>query len=258
MSNARNGTTVRSVERAIGLMELLATRTSAGVTELAQEMDVHKSTAFRLLATLERQGMVQQDERTTKYRLGPGIARLARTVDEEVDLRRHARDVLERLAEETEETVNLALLDGGEVIYVDQVNGSPSVLTADWLGRRTPLHCTASGKVLLAALPDGRRGRLLDGELEACSELTVADLDELERQLEEIRERGYGMTIGELELGLNAVAAPVHDASGAAVAAITVSGPAARIPEDRLDEVGGRIRGAADEISLRLGHRPAG
>lgn len=251
-----NGSTVRSVERAIGLMELLAIRTSAGVTELAQEMDVHKSTAFRLLATLERQGMVEQDERTSKYRLGPGLARLARTVDEEVDLRRHARPTLEKLAEETAETVNLALLDGDDIIYVDQVNGSPSVLTAEWLGRRTPLHCTASGKVLLAALSEERRRRLLNGGLDVLTNRTVADIEELDTHLEETRKRGYGVTVGELELGLNAVSAPVHRADGEVVAAITVSGPAARIPPERLADVGERTREAAQVVSRRLGHRP--
>jgi DNA-binding IclR family transcriptional regulator len=252
---SRETSHVRSVQRAITLMEALAERTSAGVTELAEVLDVPKSTAFRLLATLQHEGMVEQDERTAKYQLGPGVARLARTVGEEVDLRRHARDALERLAEDTAETVNLAILEGRDVVYVEQVTGSASVLSADWLGWRTPIHSTASGKVLVSHLSEGARRRLLGDELEACSPRTITDVDLLEEELERILVVGYATTIGELEIGLNAVASPVVAADGAVVAAVSVSGPDARMPEDGLSRIGERTRVAGREISHRLGHR---
>lgn len=251
----RDTSHVRSVQRAITLMEALAERTSAGVTELAEVLEVHKSTAFRLLATLEHQGMVEQDERTAKYQLGPGVARLARTVGEEVDLRRHARGALHRLAEDTAETVNLAILEGRDVVYVEQVTGSASVLSADWLGWRTPIHCTASGKVLVAYLPEDTRRRLLDGHLDVYSPRTITDVECLEADFERIRAVGYGITVGELEIGLNAVSSPVLDADGTVVAAVSVSGPDARMPEEGLTSVGERTRASAQEISYRLGHR---
>lgn len=249
-----NNQLVRSVERALMVMEFLGERGWSGVTEVARELDVHKSTAFRLLATLEHREMVVQDPETAKYRLGPGIARLGRTVDEEVDLRRHARDVMRQLAAQTEETVNLAILDGTDVIYVDQIIGSSGVLSVDWLGWRSPIHCTASGKAILAFQPERRRRGLLGDRLEAATPRTVVDLTVLERHLERVREDGYATIVGELEVGLNAVAAPIFDADGRPVAALTVSGPDARMPEPDLAELGVRVRRAAEDVSRELGY----
>jgi DNA-binding IclR family transcriptional regulator len=248
---------VQSVDRAVVLMEFLAERSWSGVTEVARALGVHKSTAFRLLATLERRGMVEQDPDTTKYRLGPGVARLARTVADEIDLRRHARDAIQRLADDTAETVNLSILDGSEVIYVDQVIGSSSVLGVDWLGRRTPLHCTASGKLYLAYLPEPRRRLMFERELERFTPQTIVDHDVLERQLTRIRADGYATTLGELETGLNAVGAPIFSSSVEIVGAVTVSGPDSRMQAARLPVVGEQVKAAADTVSRRLGYEGA-
>ena len=258
-NGSANGNTqlVRSVERALRVMEILGERGWSGVTEVARELDVHKSTAFRLLATLEHREMVVQDPETAKYRLGPGVARLGRTVDEEVDLRRHAHDVMSQLAAQTEETVNLAILDGTEVIYVDQIIGSSGVLSVDWLGWRSPIHCTASGKAILAFLPERRRRGLLGERLVASTPRTVVDPVVLERHLEQVRADGYATIVGELEIGLNAVGAPIFDADGRPVAALTISGPDARMPEPDLPELGARVRRAAEDVSRKLGHHIA-
>lgn len=255
-NGSANGNTqlVRSVERALMAMEILGDRGWSGVTEVARELDVHKSTAFRLLATLEHREMVVQDPETAKYRLGPGIAQLGRTVDEEVDLRRHARDVMSQLAAQTEETVNLAILDGTDVICVDQIIGSPGVLSVDWLGSRIPINCTASGKAIVAFLPERRRRGLLGERFEAATPRTVVDRAVLERHLAKARVDGYATIVGELEVGLNAVAAPIFDGAGQPVAALTVSGPDARMPEPDLAEVGVLVRRAAEDVSRQLGY----
>lgn len=244
---------IRSVDRALAVMEHLARQGWSGVTDVAGELAIHKSTAFRLLSTLERRGMVEQHPETNKYRLGHGLVRLASAVNVDLDLRRRVRPACEALAGSTRETVNLAILDRGEVVHIDQVVGSVSIVHLNWLGRRTPPHCTASGKILLAHLPEGQRRRFLDGPLERFTPHTVVDPAALEEQLALARSRGYATTVEELELGLNAVAAPVHIGPGDVIASVVVSGPAQRMPPDRLMEFGGLAREAAAQATRSLG-----
>lgn len=253
---------VRSVDRALAVMEHLAERGWSGVTAVAADLDIHKSTAFRLLATLERRGMVERNGRTSKYRLGSGLARLASSVNVDLDLRRAARPACERLAELTRETVNLAVMDaGGDVVHIDQVVGAVSIVHLNWLGRRTPPHCTASGKILLAYAPTALRHRILNGHLEAFTANTLVDAGALEEHLDHARSDGYAVTTEELELGLNAIAAPIRAGNGDVIAALVVSGPAHRLPADRLTEISGLVQKSAEDASRALGaranHRPA-
>lgn len=237
-------------------MEHLARQGWSGVTDVANQLDIHKSTAFRLLATLEHRGMVEQHPETSKYRLGHGLVRLASAVNVDLDLRRRVRPACEALAESTRETVNLAILDRGEVVHIDQVVGSVSIVHLNWLGRRTPPHCTASGKVLLAHLPEPQRRRFLDGDLERFTPHTIVDPEVLEEELDRARTDGYATTIEELELGLNAVAAPIQVGTGDVLASLVVSGPAHRVPPDRLMEFGGLAREAAERATQSLGATP--
>jgi DNA-binding IclR family transcriptional regulator len=163
-----------------------------------------------------------------------------------------ARDPLQALAEQTGETVNLAVRDGDLALNVHQVRTAHFVGVTDWTGRALPLHATANGKILLAfgggALPD---------ELSPRTEWTITDFDELEDDLARTRERGYSRAVEELELGLHAVAAPVFDCFGECVAAVSLSGPAYRLPEKRLSSFGEACVATADEVSARLGFRRA-
>lgn len=249
---------IRSVDRAVTVMEHLARRGWSGVTDIAGEMEIHKSTAFRLLSTLARRGMVEQHSETNKYRLGHGLVRLASAVNVDLDLRRRVRPACEALAELTRETVNIAVLDRGEVVHIDQVVGSVSVVHLNWLGRRTPPHCTASGKILLANLPDAQRRRFLDGSLERFTPHTVVDPDVLDDEFVRARSEGYATTVEEFELGLNAVAAPIYVGTGDVIASLVVSGPAQRVPPDRLIEFGGLTREAAEQATESLGGSSGG
>jgi DNA-binding IclR family transcriptional regulator len=179
-----------------------------------------------------------------------------------LDLVRTARSILEELADRTRETVNLGVLSGDGVVYIDQVTGTRSIVAVSWVGRRTPLHCTSNGKVLLAHLDEVDRSRLLGGRLERSTPNTITDPSKLRAQLEEIRIRGYGQTMEELEEGLNAVSAPVRRADGEVIAALSVSGPAFRMRPVDLPRIGHLTMEAATAISRRLGYverrRPAG
>ena len=162
MSNTadRDGV-VHSVDKAVNVLEVLARRGEAGVSEVAAEIAVHKSTAFRLLATLEGRGLVEQIGNRGKYRLGVGLIPLAGAVTERLDVVRQGHDVCKRLAVELGETINVAVLQEHFAVNVDQARGPSTVATHNWIGRLTPLHCTSSGKVLIAHLEPGRRTGLL-------------------------------------------------------------------------------------------------
>lgn len=246
--------TIQSLDRAVDLLELLATSgKEVGVTELARPLGVHKSTVSRVLATLERRGLVEQSAVSGKYRLGYGLVRLARAAGAELELAQAARPVMEELARRTQETVNLAVLQGDRVVNVDQVTTQRQVVSVNWVGKQTPLHCTSNGKALLAFLPAHERRRILRGPLERLTPRTVVDPAALEQQLERVRHEDWAYTEEELEIGLNAVAAPVRDGNGRVVAAISVAGPAYRVTPERLPELGRLTREAARTVSRRLG-----
>ncbi|MEX3099415.1 IclR family transcriptional regulator [Streptomyces sp. V2] len=246
---------VQSVDRAISVMEILAQRGEAGVSEVAAEIDVHKSTAFRLLGALEARGLVEQAGERGKYRLGFGIVRLAGAVTGRIDITQQARPICERLAEEIGETVNIAVLQEHYAINLYQVRGPGAVAVHNWVGQLTPLHATSSGKVLLAALPATERAALLaETGLKKLTPRTITAKTKLEKNLAESLERGYAYTLEELEVGLHAMAAPVRGRDGEVIAALSASGPAYRFTEDRLHEFAPVLLKGAEEISRRMGH----
>jgi DNA-binding IclR family transcriptional regulator len=257
MSNTsqRSGdaTTVQSVDRAVTVLEILAREGEAGVTEIAAELGVHKSTAFRLVAALENRDLVAQDTQRGKYRLGVGILRLAGATTVRLDLVQESRPVCHDLAKEVGETVNVTVLAGPEVLYLDQVAGPSALQLSNWVGQRLPLHATSNGKVQLAFLGEDDRRELLTAPLERFTEDTITDLDELERELQRVRERGYATAVGEMEFGLTAIAAPVRNVEGTVRGSISVSGPSFRLPDSRMPEVARAVCTAADEVSRRLG-----
>jgi DNA-binding IclR family transcriptional regulator len=256
-SEARDATLIRSVDRAVAILDLLAREGWSTGAEVARELGVHRSTALRLMATLDRHGLVERDARTSKYRLGRRLVQLASSVRGEVDLRQVARPVCEALARALGETVTLDVLDGDEIVPIEQASGSTSVVSVNWLGTRSPVHCTASGKVILAFAPDDVRSRLLKRPLERRTEMTVVSKPELASQLAQVREAGFASTSEELEVGLNAIAAPVRNSGGEVIAAVDVSGPAHRIDPSARAALVLRTREAADDLSRRLGYRSA-
>jgi DNA-binding IclR family transcriptional regulator len=246
---------VRSVERAITILDVLAQGGWRTGAEIARELHVHRSTALRLLGTLERHALVERDGKSAKYRLGHRLPQLAGVVTGESDLRSVARPVCEALAGALGETVTLDVLTGDEIVPIEQATGSRSVVNVNWLGRRTPAHCTASGKVILAFGPPAVRERLLARPLARSTAHTITDPAELDAQLNAAREAGLARTYEELEVGLDAIAAPVYDSGGEVVAALDVSGPSHRIrAEDRPELVRLTLEAAAD-LSRRLGFR---
>jgi len=244
---------VQSVDRALTILEILATKGEAGVTEVAAELGVHKSTAFRLVAALENKGLVEQLADRGKYRLGFGIVRLAGAATAQLDLAQEGRRTCEELAADLGETVNIAILDGERAVNISQVRGPAAISSHNWVGRGTPLHATSSGKVLLAFAPDPVRKIALSRDLQRFTVATITDPDGLQRELDLTAERGWGSTVEEYEIGLSALAAPVRDGDGGVVAAVSVAGPSFRMPPESFEDTARRVVAGADNLSRRLG-----
>lgn len=260
MSNASSETAgiggAQAVDRALQVLEILARVGEAGVTEVAADIGVHKSTASRLLAALEDRELVEQAQERGKYRLGFGILRLANAVTGRLDVTHQGREICERLAAEVGETVNVAVLRSQYAVNVDQARGPSAVGTQNWVGELTPLHATSSGKILLAfASSDTRRELLNDASLTRFTDRTITAIDVLEKQLGNVVRDGYIVSIEEFEEGLNAVAAPIRDHTGVVIAALSVSGPVYRLTEERAHEIAPTVVVAADAISRRMGHQ---
>ncbi|MEV7891496.1 IclR family transcriptional regulator [Streptomyces sp. NPDC002817] len=246
---------MQSVDRAISVLEILAQRGEAGVSEVAGEIDVHKSTAFRLLGALEARGLVEQAGERGKYRLGFGIVRLAGAVTGRIDITQQGRPICERLAEEIGETVNIAVMQEHYAINLYQVRGPGAITAHNWVGQLTPLHATSSGKILLAHMATKERTTLLtETGMKKVTARTITAKTKLEKNLADARERGYAFTLEELEIGLHAMAAPVRNRDGEVIAALSASGPAYRFTEERLHELSPVLLKGAEEISHRMGY----
>jgi DNA-binding IclR family transcriptional regulator len=253
MGNNGDAGPVQSVDRAVTILEILARDGEAGVTEVARELGVHKSTASRLLAALVRRDLVTQDAARGRFRLGVGLVRLAGAASRGLDLVQASRPVCRALAQEVGETVNLAILSGRDALYLDQVAGPAALSPHNWAGQRIPLHATSDGKVLLAYLPEAELAECLAPPLARFTQRTVTAPGDLARLLAEVRRQGYATAVDELEAGLTAVAAPVRNAEGTVVASVSASGPSFRIPADRIPALADAVRRAAAEASRRLG-----
>jgi DNA-binding IclR family transcriptional regulator len=249
----RRSSSVQTVDRAITVMEFLSRRGWSGVTEVSRELDIHKSTAYRLLTTLRDRGLVEQDAATEKYRLGFGLVLLARAVSADLDILRCAKPLCERLSERTGETVTVAVLEGDDAVVIHQSLSRASALSVDWTGRHTPLHATAAGKIFLVYMPEDQLLRILEEPLKRFTGNTIVDPASLREHVSRIPDEGYAHTVEELETGLSAVGAPIRSAEGPVVGAVSVSGPAFRLSDADLSATGELVKRTAAEISRCLG-----
>lgn len=245
---------IQSVSRALRLLKLFShDRPSWGVMEAAETLGLHKSTTSRLLATLEREGFLEIDPQTSKYRLGIQGSTLVARVASGADLRTVAKPAMEELSQTTQETISLEVPQRTEEITLEQIASPHRVKATGWVGRRTSLHCTSTGKVMLAFMSPNERGQFLPRRLNRYAVRTITRRDRLSKELEVIRRRGYAIAQDELEEGLSAVGAPILDQAGKVVAALAVSGPSFRLTPERLLDVAPRVVKAASTVSRRLG-----
>jgi len=246
---------IQSIDRAVELLGAIAEAPEAETAPaLADRCGLNRSTAWRILATLEHHGLVDRDPGSGRYCLGLAVLELAAAAGHE-PLVRLAHPVLRRLADTSGETVNLAVAQRLELVYADQVQAR-HVMAPNWLGHAVPLHATSTGKAFLAALPAAEREALPRAPLERFTATTITARDALRAELAAVREQGYAISRGELEPALWGVSAAACDASGRPTAVVSVWGADARV-RDRLDELGARAAGAARELEDLLRRTPA-
>lgn len=248
---------VEALARGLEILELFSDiNPSLSLTEIVASLGLAKSTAFRMLSTLEHLGYIERDPSTKRYRPSLKILRLGFTALSGLELRQIARAHLEQLSQEVSETVSLAVIEDIKVTYVDRIRHRAIVGVVLGIGSQLPAYCTALGKVLLADLPEEDAiQRLSKNHLIALTDKTVTDIEILIKILRSVRENGYAVDDEELAIGLRAAAAPIRDISGRAVAAINVSGSVSTITLDRLQShiVPILVR-TAMEISAALGY----
>lgn len=248
---------VKSVEKACLLMEVVSDYPQGiAITELAKQVGMYKSTVHRLLATLIHSGYIEQDMQTGKYKLGYRLLDLGMKLLASIDMRREAMPFLQELAATSNEVVHLALLDRGEIVYVEKVESQNTTRMHSRVGKRVPVHATGLGKAILAYLPFGETLAILDKYgLMPLTEHTITDRKTFLASLEQTRKLGYATDIEENELGVCCVAAPILDSNHRAVAACSVSGPQSRMTPERLQELVPVLSHVGARISERLGYR---
>jgi len=248
---------VQAVDRALDILESFGyTQEELGVTELSRKLRLPKNNVFRLLATLETRGYIEQDRRSGNYRLGIKTFEVGNVFLHHLGLRRQARPVLEGLVAKCNETAYLAVTDGPEVVYILMQETSHAVRVASRMGQRLPAYCTAGGKVQLAYESQDRLVEMFrDRSLTPRTPNTLAELPRLLAHLRDVAKQGYAVDDEELEIGMRCVAAPVRDYSRRVVAGVGLAGPVSRITMQRIEsELMPLVVEAAGHISQRLGY----
>ena len=251
---------IRVLERAISILSLLANGEPRTPSEISEEIDLSPSTTFRMLSTLAYYRYVKRDETTNQYQLGLACLELAHAYMGSNDLRRVALPELETLRNETKETVHLAVLHDMEIVYLEKLPGLHAIgLMSSRVGGRAPAYCTGVGKALLAyQSAEVVRAYYQKHGLHPYTEITITDLRQLMSELEAIHNCGLAFDHGEHEDEVRCVAVPIFDISGQAVAALSISGPGARMDPLKKNQVMIVLaQQAAQNISRMLGHNPS-
>jgi DNA-binding IclR family transcriptional regulator len=253
---AERGQVLTSVTNAARLLKQFSSREREfGVSELARRLDIGKSTVHRLLVTLANEHLLEQDPITGKYRLGLAMHDLGAAVATHLDLHEAVIPPMELLRNATNESVQVGVLDGREVVYIERLDSAQTLRLFLEIGRRNDAHSTSTGKCLLAFLPEVELERLLDGwRLNAHTERTITDMATFRKELKVTRQRGYAQNLHESELGVLSVAAPIRDLTGRVVAAMSVVGPEMRM-EPALPAIAPVVLEATADASRRLGYR---
>jgi DNA-binding IclR family transcriptional regulator len=259
MGKPKSDYSIQTVSNALRLLEAFHEDEELGVSELSRRLVLHKNNVFRLLATLEQSGYIEQSADSERYRLGVRCLELGGAFARGHALLRRARPVLEELAAELGETAHLGVLRDFEVVHLDGEQPDQLVVTAVRVGRRQPAHCTALGKVLLGCADSAER-QAFDRQvalrgLEQRTVATIVDSHKLFEHLSSVAMQGFATDLEECAEGLRCVAAPVFGPGGVVQAALSISGPVFRLPQDRLlGELVDRVCAAAEGLSLEMGY----
>jgi IclR family transcriptional regulator, KDG regulon repressor len=244
---------IRAVERALDVLSCCSHQTpELTMTQIAEQIGINKSTVHRLLATLEKKRYVERDTATGLYRPGIRLYQMAYLTLEHNDLRRLATMFLHRLCDQQRENVNLAILDVTDVIYLDVVESLQRVKLAATSGQRLPAFCTASGKAILAFLPEENVKRILQQGTPRYTQHTLSTSKEFFEDLYHTREQGFAISEQEYEDGINAIAAPIFTGSNQPIASVSVAGPAYRLTRERMVAISSQVIATANAIAQEV------
>ena len=246
--------TVRSVERALSLLVKIADSAEpVALSDISRSTDIDKATTLRLLGTLEQFKLIQRDPLSRRYSLGPGLWRLVHLWRN--DLRKVSEPYLRSLLRATEESVQLVCPRGVERVVVQAFPGAQELCIVPAIGQALPIYVGASGKILMAFLPEEERDRIIElTGLKPVSPLGVTDRRTFLQVLQAARQQGFATSIGDVTMGASAIAAPVFDSTGRVIAAVSLRAPDIRMPPERIAQIAPRVVEAAHGISLSLGY----
>ena len=247
---------IQTIDRSVEILDCFTLdKPALGVREVARRTGLSSSTAGRLMAHLKEKGILNQDSETQLYMIGAKVLAWAGIYTVTSDVRAVALPVMVRLQEQTRETISLYVLEGNERVCVERFESPETVRIVARVGRRIPLYAGSAGKVFLAFMPESRRESILQSlEMTPMTERTITNLDELRRNLQQIREQGYATSNGEWIIDAAGTAAPIFDAHGLVVAAISISGPIQRFNKQKMKEMAQLLLRETRNISQELGY----
>lgn len=246
--------TIQSLDRALDILELLARSSGLTLTEIANDLDQSPATAYRVLMTLEKRGVVEADANTQTWHIGPTAFRLGSAFLRRTGLVERSRPVMRSLMEATGETANLGIARENSILFVSQVETNETIRAFFPPGTRSPFHASGIGKALLSQYSDQQIQKILrNSSLERFTPQTITTQEGLLEELARIRAQGFSFDDEERTSGMRCIAAPIIDASGEAIAGISVSGPTSRMTKDQIAQIGELVRNAAAELSAGLG-----
>jgi DNA-binding IclR family transcriptional regulator len=244
---------IRAVERALDVLMCFTSQTpELSMTQISELVGINKSTIHRLLATLEGKRFVERDPTTGAYRLGIRLIQMAFLTMEHNDLRRLATPFLHDLCDQYHENVNLSVLDDTDVVYVHVIESAQRIKLAASPGQRLPAFCTASGKAILAFVPEENVKSILERGMSRYTQNTILSQKAFFENIQEARERGFALSEQEFEEGINAIAAPIYNSNGKPIASVSIAGPAYRLTRERMIEIGSSLVAAANNIAREV------
>ena len=247
---------VKSVSRALDIIQLVSLKKDGlGVTEISKQIDINKSSVYRILSTLVQYGYIEQDKETGRYKLGYKFLEVSSRLLESIDLRTEAKTCLQELEKETNEVIHLVVYDQGEVVYIEKLEGTETLRMHSKVGKRAPMHCTSVGKAILAHLPSSVVLDILERKGMAMhTDKTITDKDVFIKELIQVKQNGYAFDLEENEYGISCIAAPIFDHLGKVISAVSVSGPTIRMTGERMEHLKTRMLHIGKQISMRLGY----
>lgn len=249
---------ITSVQRALDILLLFGAQTpELGITEIAKALNLHKSTVFGLVYTLQRNGYIEQNPENRRYHLGLQLVERAAVLLDQIEIRKIAMPELEHLRDWSTESVNLAIREDNQVIYIERLLSDKNLGFRNHIGKRAWAHSTALGKAILSHLPAREARELLEShQLEPMTPHTITDIETLMAQFKIFRRQGYAVEREENEIGGLCISAPIHNHTAKPVAAVSVSFPLSRLDETMISTYGLKIAEIAKRISVKLGCYP--